>query len=1182
MRTSLPRFFVALAACLISAVALAQTDPKLVLHYDFDEGSGVIAKDKSGNGLDGKIVGAKYVRRGDGYALAFDGYGCVQIPKSALLDAFGKPGQSYTIEFLFKSPGGDAQSLTEKWPKSNVSYPWAIRGPLPNGQVEFATYDVKTGTSIMATYTDPATKNNQWHHLAAVRDMENGYLWIYVDGLPGRHGRDDLKDKDISNDGQVCLGARNYSTQIDYGAMTGQLDDVRIYARALTAEEAKTRAAMAALPAAATVKDAGPVLQYDFDEGAGAVAKDKSGKGLDGKIIGAKYVRRGDGYALEFDGNSCVQVPKSALLDAFGRPGQSYTIEFRFKSPGSSAQSLTEKWPTSSVPYPWAIRGPLPDGKVECAIYDAKTGGAVLATYTHPAMKDNEWHHLAAVRDTEKSNLWIYVDGMPGRGGYDSLKDIDISNDGQVCIGARSYSTRIDYGGMVGQLDDVRLYARALTAEEVKSHAGMAALPLHRDIESADIVEEFKPVTPVATLRAGAMTVKTGAAGAVQIDAGADSYVVESCFSYPGDDNKIGWNGLPRRFDQPAYPVVEFQGGAETLWKPTVKQVSADTLSVEAQGKYYRLRRTITARNGKVDFEDELTNLATTPTGVVVRHGITADKDFLERFNPGLEVPANPTVFLRGPRRSAALVMNDNVSRHRIRAALGASKNHSGVQIQRFALDAGKSYTFSWSVYVMEEGQGYFDFINRVRNDWNANFTIDGPFTFCYLRPEGDDIKFYLIYGQKSFYVNQVLKDPAELREYMKWRGIRIIEVSPWLDHDPGAMDHVVTWDEYRAIMRKFLPAFRKAAPEVRVLASIETDWISFRREEIKDSDRIPVADRTQPGGPSLVVELEPDVSRLIEDSFPAWKDSWVRDSNGRLMIYTYYRGGKAIEQPPVCVFPEVGNKRYDYLMQQINLAIDELGMDGVYLDEFPLGQNGFRRTYGGPWDGISAEMDFHTGRIYGQYKDCGLAGVQARVNVMNHVFSKGKTFVANRHSTTREEQSMPAYRFTECGHAASESAAACQPGEKPPLSDYMLWTVLNSPIGLGLAQAPAGEDPARWIMRGLIAYLRHGMLFYYGDAGPAEPPMTEAGQGATRCIQEMYPITPVELGEGFIVGKERILSAVSIERPLNKPGEPTVLLFDISGRPADAKGRYEVVTVNGERRIKLTLKDWAEVAIVK
>ena len=145
-------------------------------------------------------------------------------------------------------------------------------------------------------------------------------------------------------------------------------------------------------------KDADLVLCYDFEEGSGVVAKDTSGNGLDGRIIGAAHVRRGNGHALEFNGSSCVLAPASALLDALGKPGQSYSIEFFFRSPGNRDQSLTEKWPRSSDPYPWAIRGPYPDGAMKFATYDAKKNLSGQASYTHPATKDNTWHHLAWTR----------------------------------------------------------------------------------------------------------------------------------------------------------------------------------------------------------------------------------------------------------------------------------------------------------------------------------------------------------------------------------------------------------------------------------------------------------------------------------------------------------------------------------------------------------------------------------------------------------------------------------------------------------------------------------------------------------------------------------------------------------------------------------------------------------------
>lgn len=46
----------------------------------------------------------------------------------------------------------------------------------------------------------------------------------------------------------------------------------------------------------------GLVACWNFDEGSGEVAHDQSGNKNDGKIYGAAYVKRGEGYALEFDG----------------------------------------------------------------------------------------------------------------------------------------------------------------------------------------------------------------------------------------------------------------------------------------------------------------------------------------------------------------------------------------------------------------------------------------------------------------------------------------------------------------------------------------------------------------------------------------------------------------------------------------------------------------------------------------------------------------------------------------------------------------------------------------------------------------------------------------------------------------------------------------------------------------
>ncbi len=693
---------------------------------------------------------------------------------------------------------------------------------------------------------------------------------------------------------------------------------------------------------------------------------------------------------------------------------------------------------------------------------------------------------------------------------------------------------------------------------------------------------EFVPVEPALTLKEGGLRLVVGRAGRLQIDTGAGSYAIDSCFSYPGTAGEagptIGWNGLPRGFSQDNYPDVASQLGSEEAWAPRLSRGSTDTLTVEAEGSCYRLLRTVKVRSGRIDVTDQFANLRDIPTAVVPRYRITSRGDYLSRFSPNLEVAANPIVFLRGPHGGLGIVMQGNLSRLRMRPWIPGSGNRAGFQINRVVLDTGKIHAFSWSAYVLPPGEGYFAFINRVREDWNANFTIEGPFCFGYLKPEGDDIKFYLLYGRKEFYLNAVMEDPRELREYLRWRGSHIIALAPWPDHEPGALDHVVSWDEYRALMAKALPALRKAGPDVRFIGCIETDWVAIDPTTIPGGEQIPLPQQDLTSGPSVIKTLTLEQSQIIEASRPNWRDSRVKDPQGCLRIYHYYRGGAPINTPPLNVYPQVGNARYEYMLKQLRLVLDEVGLDGVYYDEFPMSQLGSVRTYGGEWDGVSADVSFDTGEIFGKYKDCSLAGIQARLNLIDYPLSRGKIAIANRYSTSHEEQSLPINRFTETNSVFAN--LTWEDGVKPPALNYCFFSHLNSPIGLGAVNAPDGVSPEQWLMRVLIAYLRHGMVFYH--YGPVEPPMTEDNRDVFGVLKHMFPITPTELGEGFIVARERILTAVSLDRSWQKRARPTVLLFDINGRAVDPTGRCEIRRDGGRWRVDLELRDWSEIAIVE
>lgn len=90
----------------------------------------------------------------------------------------------------------------------------------------------------------------------------------------------------------------------------GLIDEIRVYSRALSAEEIVADMAKPVGPAR------GLVAAYPFDAGSGAAAADVSGEGNAGAIDGAAWARGRYGDALSFDGaHAVVRVPPSPSLN---------------------------------------------------------------------------------------------------------------------------------------------------------------------------------------------------------------------------------------------------------------------------------------------------------------------------------------------------------------------------------------------------------------------------------------------------------------------------------------------------------------------------------------------------------------------------------------------------------------------------------------------------------------------------------------------------------------------------------------------------------------------------------------------------------------------------------------------------------------------------------------------------
>jgi hypothetical protein len=77
-----------------------------------------------------------------------------------------------------------------------------------------------------------------------------------------------------------------------------------------------------------------------------------------------------------------------------------------------------------------------------------------------------------------------------------------------------------------------------------------------------------------------------------------------------------------------------------------------------------------------------------------------------------------------------------------------------------------------------------------------------------------------------------------------------------------------------------------------------------------------------------------------------------------------------------------------------------------------------------------------------------------------------------------------------------------------------------------------------------------------------------------------MFPITPVEINEGWVEGKERTITCVSRDFRWRHKSKPTVRLFDITGR--EKKHGFALVPDGNGWLVQVRLKDWAEIAVIE
>lgn len=198
----------------------------------------------------------------------------------------------------------------------------------------------------------------------------------------------------------------------------------------------------------------GLVAHWTLDEGQGNVAGDSSGFGHDGTLVNDPSWTLGNvGGALSLNGiDHVVVVDDSPQLAG---PAELTLAAWIRHTPVNSFRAIIDKRDAAPDGYDLYVS---PLGRLFMRVNREKVEGVATVA-------DNTWRHVAGVYDGQ--SIALYVDG--------ELDVVVAVNPTQLDTTAQLFLGRY-FGGLgssfQGQLDDVRIYDRALVAAEVESLAG--------------------------------------------------------------------------------------------------------------------------------------------------------------------------------------------------------------------------------------------------------------------------------------------------------------------------------------------------------------------------------------------------------------------------------------------------------------------------------------------------------------------------------------------------------------------------------------------------------------------------------------------------------------------------------------------------------------------------------------
>jgi len=202
-------------------------------------------------------------------------------------------------------------------------------------------------------------------------------------------------------------------------------------------------------------------LYYPFSSDGGGTTEDMSGNGYVGTVSGCAWTNSGPhGGSMFFDGVTDY-IDVGAAPDFPTWDDYSVSVWFLHNGGGDYGAGYGHKiLDKTSMYHDWKLALYQVDGSIYLGLYENGQGMGIGDGSTN--YMDNLWHHVVVVRDGTNGHFW--VDGMLRQTSYNMFA---VYSSSDVCVGNSFSSDSYQRKSWSGMLDEVRIFDRALSSNEV-------------------------------------------------------------------------------------------------------------------------------------------------------------------------------------------------------------------------------------------------------------------------------------------------------------------------------------------------------------------------------------------------------------------------------------------------------------------------------------------------------------------------------------------------------------------------------------------------------------------------------------------------------------------------------------------------------------------------------------------